>query len=375
MFENNKKRNGIVTVCLWLGILGYLTITISYIVTMYSENVPNTVLGLGLCSMLALADALGLLLMMRWSKNGFYLLVLSSILSAVVNFSVLKLDLLPSAAFLIVSAIWFVILQLRSGGKSVWSQLKRGWDSKHCRHIYQMVAVIEVILFVLTLVAFGNCQEDKKVNPIQINESEKVEPQPQTSSHNQEPTKDTASIQESSPKAPISMELTPIESEKESNQKPEKPSTESVKDDKAAKDCMTKSPSYDLNAAVKYLDTHNIWNEAEMSKYADLKNLNRQLIVSIHIGHSSLPHELCRKSKRLHEIERMLREYEHLRITLKNNDGQSRIRFHGKESSIEVTELFRSIEEAIKIQRAIKRRKEIEKSVSDSIKDRAPKFA
>jgi len=318
--------------------------------------------------MFALADALGVLLMLRWSKNGFYLLVLSAILSTVVNFSVLKMELLPSIAFLIASAIWLIVLQFRYRGKSLWSQLKSGWDYRHCRHIYQMVAVIEVILFVLTLTAFGNSQEDKMFTPVQINEPEKIDPKAQA------PAKDADSIQESSSKTYKHDELTPIESEKESLQKPEKPSKESAKESKKAKDDKAKSSSYDLNAAVKYLDTHDVWKESEMSKYDDLKNLNRQLIVSIHKGHSLLPHELCRKSKRLQEIERLLREYDHWRIQSKGYDEQFRIRFHGKESLIEVHQLIMDIRVAIDLIRKKERLRRLKKAVSDSIKDSAPSF-
>lgn len=375
MAENNKKRNSIVTIFLWLSILGYMAIMVSYMVTMFSSKMPNTVLGLGLCSMLALADALGLLLMMRWVKNGFYLLVLSSVLSSVVNLSVLKLNLLPSVTPLIASAIWFAILQLRFGGKSVWSQLRSGWDSKHCRHIYQMIAAIEIILFVLTLITFGNCKEDKVVSPVQINEPEKVEPEPQTPPHNHIPTKEIDSIQESSPKTPENEELAPIHSERESHQKPEKPSRESAKDSKASNDAKSKSTLYDLNAAAKYLDTHDVWEESEMSKYADLKGLNQHILMSIRRGRLMIPGILRHKSKRLQRLERLLMEHSNLCKSLKRN---SHINFKGSMSAINYLELVRSVEVDLKsLQRLKEINKEVEeyhKLISDSIKNTTPSF-
>jgi len=373
MADNKNKHNGIVSGCLWIGILGYLSISISYIVTMYGDYTSSTILGLGLCSMLALADTLGVLMLLRWSKNGFYLLVLSAALSVVVNLSVLRLGLLPSLYFLIVSAIWFIILQLRSGGKSVWSQLKNGWDSKHCRHIYQLFAIVEVILFVLTLLVFGNRAESSEGSPIKKDEQVKTEPQPLPPSPIKS-TKDVDSTQESSTKTPTHTKLPPIESEKASQKKFEKPSKESVKENKKAKDDKAKSSSYDLNAAVKYLDTHGVWKESEMSKYDDLKNLNRQLILSLHKGHSLLPHELCGKSKRLQEIERLLREYGHLRIQSKGYDEQSRIRFHGKETSIEVRQLIMDIRVTIDLIREKEKLRRLKEATSDSIKNSAPSF-
>lgn len=41
-------------------------------------------------------------------------------------------------------------------GVSAWSQLQSGWDGKHCRHLYQLFAAISAVLFILTMIAFGN---------------------------------------------------------------------------------------------------------------------------------------------------------------------------------------------------------------------------
>lgn len=129
-----------------------------------------------------------------------------------------------------------------------------------------------------------------------------------------------------------------------------------------------------MTEAAKYLDNHDVWDAKEMGKYLDLKDLNRLLIVSIHKGHSLIPRELCRKSERLQKIERLLREYEHLRIQSKGYDERVRIRFHGKESSIEVNQLIMDIQVAIKLMREKEGLQRLKEAASDSIKDSAPSF-
>lgn len=372
MTENNNKCNGFVSACLWFGILGYLAITVSYIVTMYGESFPNIILGVGLCSMLALADALGVLLLLRWSKNGFYLLVLSAVLSAVVNLSVLRLDLLPALYFLIASAIWFVILQHRSGGKSVWSQLKNGWDSKHCRHIYQLFAIVEVILFVLTLIAYGNRSVSPELPSIPKDEQIKTETLPTSPIKS---TEDVDSTQESSTKTPSDTELTPIESEKESRKEMEKNPHNLAKESNTSKNDKQEHTSYDLTAAARYLDTHDVWKESEMSKYDDLKDLNRQIKMSVLRGRPMISRNLCHKSKRLQRLENLLMEYDH---RSRKQKDRSHIKFPSSTSSINYYYLIMSVEDAIKrlrqIERIDKELDEHKEKISDSIKVYTPTF-
>lgn len=372
MPENNNKRNSFVSACLCFGILGYLTITVLYIVTMYEESSPNTILGLGLCSMLALADALGVLLLLRWSKNGFYLLVLSTALSAVVNLSVLRLNLLPSLYFLIASAILFVILQLRSDGKSVWNQLKNGWDSEHCRHIYQLFAMVEVILFVLTLIAYGNSSESSEGSSIPKDEQVKTEPQPLPTSPIKS-TEDVDSTQESSTKTP---ELTPIKSEKESRKEIEQNPHNPTKESNASKNGKLNNASFDLTEAVKYLDNHDVWDAKEMEKYADLKGLNKRIMESIRMGHSVIPKNLCNKSKKLGQIDRLLREYEHINIKKTSKlFPKVRIEYDGYTDKIQPNKIIMRIEKAIERKRKVKREIEAyEKLVSEEAQNTEPTF-
>ena len=84
------------------------------------------------------------------------MMVVSSIMAIVVNICVLKMDPVAMVGSLFAIVIWWAILQMKKDGVSAWSQLQSGWDGKHCRHLYQVFAAIGVILFILTLIAFGN---------------------------------------------------------------------------------------------------------------------------------------------------------------------------------------------------------------------------
>lgn len=138
---------------------------------------------------------------------------------------------------------------------------------------------------------------------------------------------------------------------------------ESAKDGKASKD-KSKSSSYDSNAAVKYLDTHDVWNESEMSKYDDLKNLNQQIIKSLLIGKWMISRNLY-KSKGLKRIEHLMREYDHL--SRKQKD-RFYIKFQSSTSSINYPGLIMDLIERTDTVRNNKKMNEYNEKVTDSIK-------
>lgn len=86
------------------------------------------------------------------------MMIVSSIIAIVVNICVLNMEPVAMIGSLFAIVIWWAILQIKKNGISAWNQLQSGWDGKHCRHLYQLFGVIGIILFVLTMVAFGNCR-------------------------------------------------------------------------------------------------------------------------------------------------------------------------------------------------------------------------
>lgn len=309
MIKGSKQRNVIITFILWLTILVNIAMTIGFVASMYATKAMDETLGLGLCSMFTFANVLGAILLLRWNKYGLGLIANSVILISIVYAYVLNLGFIPTFPFIGTVVLLFLILQIRKGGKSAWSQLNSGWDTRHCRHIYQIFVVIELILFILTLIAFG---DNKSKQP------------------NSEPTivlHDTIVIKEQNPEENIlrdSILVSPsVKSEnsclKTSNDKSDKDINDNQKSisDKVTSE---KSPrkSYSIDDAVWYLDTHDVWNVPEMNQYPDLRNLHRLLKLSLYSYRNRLPSKLTSKSKRLREISMMLEKIEYLSIN--NND-------------------------------------------------------
>ena len=346
MNKDSKRRNVIITVFLWLTILVNLAMTVGFIVSMYAANAMEETLGLGLCSMFTFANVLGAILLMRWNKYGLGLTVVSVSLLSIVYAYVLNIGLIPTLPFIGAVAILWLILQILKDGKSAWSQLKSGWDSRHCRHIYQIFAVVELILFILTLVAFGS-NKGKEPN---------TEPSPVL--------QDTIVVEKQNPVENNSRDSIPVadsvRSESPDFKNPtgqaEKPKSDGDKD-------ITEKNSentYSLEDAVRYLDIHEVWHISEMNKYPDLRQLDVYLRNSLHSCHDMLPSNLASKSKRLHEIRMLLREVEHLSIS---NDERIMSRLRSKSHRgistdiIEPNFIRKSLRETIQKARSYERSK------------------
>lgn len=317
---------------------------------MYDAKAMEETLGFGLCSMFTFANVFGAILLMRWNKNGISLMAISVILLSIVYGYVLNYWIVESISFIGAVAFLWLILLIRKGGKSAWSQLKPGWDSKHCRHIYQIFAVSEIILFILTLIAFG-CNKGKQPMP---------EPTPVL--------EDTIVITKQNPVENISRDsITVTDSinvESPDVDQPNKNTEADVADQVKQSECKTnseKSPNtYSLEDAARYLDTHNVWNVSEMNKYPDLRHLDEYLRKSLHSCLDMLPSKLAYKSNRLSEISRLLRELEHLSIS---NDKRIMSRLRSKShrgispDNIEPNLIRNSLRETIDEARSYERRK------------------
>lgn len=248
MIKGSKQRNVIITFILWLTILVNLAMTVGAIALMYDAKAIEETLGFGLCSMFTFANVLGAILLMRWNKNGISLIAISVILLSIVYGYVLNYWIVKTIPFIGAVAFLWLILQIRKGGKSAWSQLKSGWDSKHCRHIYQIFAVTELILFILTLIAFGG---NKSKQPI-------PEPTPVL--------EDTIVIAKQNPVENISRDSIPVTDSikvespdvDQPNKKTEADVADQVKQSES-KTNLEKSPNtYSLDDAARYLDIHNV---------------------------------------------------------------------------------------------------------------------
>lgn len=153
-----KQRHGCVTFWLWLITLMNLGMALYYSVLMFEAN-ASKILGFGLLSFLCVVNVLGGILLMRWNKLGFYMLLVTSIVAVMVNVGLFGLPSTTILSSLFAVLIWWAILQIRKNGVSAWKQMNGGWDYKHCRHLYQVFVGIIVFVFILTIIAVSSKHE------------------------------------------------------------------------------------------------------------------------------------------------------------------------------------------------------------------------
>lgn len=152
-----KERHKSVKFWLCIIIILNLCVAIFYAVKTFEAYKTEISLGYGLCSILGVINILGAILLLRWRKPGFYILLASTILCIFVNLFLLKALYVPG----IISFVTFVSLWLSLSAEtgeyeiSTWSQLESGWDYNRNRHIYQLFSIICIALFILTIIAIG----------------------------------------------------------------------------------------------------------------------------------------------------------------------------------------------------------------------------
>lgn len=79
--------------------------------------------GLALLALCGVGYMVSAILLLRWNRWGFYLMILSSMISLLVNLIMNEIPLLQTVSSLLGILIWWAILQIRYQGISVWKQL------------------------------------------------------------------------------------------------------------------------------------------------------------------------------------------------------------------------------------------------------------
>lgn len=158
--NESKQRHGCVNIWLWMAIISNVGLVIYYTASMFEALSEIESLGFGLLSVFAVLNVLGVILLLRWNKTGFYLFVVSSILTGLINVGILNMDAYMSISNVFAILMWWVMLQIRKNGVSAWKLLEGGWDYKHCRHLYQVFVGIIGILLVVTAIVYTGNHED-----------------------------------------------------------------------------------------------------------------------------------------------------------------------------------------------------------------------
>lgn len=147
--NEDKVRPGCVTAWLWVVVIANLLGCLFFAGSVFTTEGANAIIGYGLMSALSLLTVLSAILMMRWNKCGFYLSVIVALLIALVDIVFLKS--VESLRGLVSIAVWWAILQTKTDGVRVWHLMEGGWDYKHCRHLYQLFAVISALLLAMSI--------------------------------------------------------------------------------------------------------------------------------------------------------------------------------------------------------------------------------
>lgn len=152
--EEAKKRNGCITIWLWMAILMNTAFSIFYIAQMFETSISANALGFGFMSVFGIANILGAVLLMRWNKMGFYIFLISSVLASLLSMAVLNLAAADSLSSLLAIIIWYAILQIRKDGESAWSLMDSGWNYSENNKVYNIFGSSMILLVLLSFFAF-----------------------------------------------------------------------------------------------------------------------------------------------------------------------------------------------------------------------------
>lgn len=167
--ENLKQRHGCISAWLWLVIVANLCLGVGYFVTMF-DNEGSQGVGYGLLSALCCSFILGAILLMRWSKCGFYLMVFTSFLTIAVNTYLLNIEIVNNVLGVLSLLLWWAILQIKKNGVSAWKLMHTTWDYKHCRHLYQVFSILMFVIVLISVIHTINSSEVKENDTIEKKE-------------------------------------------------------------------------------------------------------------------------------------------------------------------------------------------------------------
>lgn len=111
-------------------------------------------------AMTALVNSIGLTLLIRWRHAGFFIMLAMGICSTIalmITCAGWLMHLMgemglvfPLLLILGHIGILFILLHIKSNGKSLWSRMTSGFDWAHFRHIYQLSSVVLVAIMICT---------------------------------------------------------------------------------------------------------------------------------------------------------------------------------------------------------------------------------
>ena len=151
--EELKQRHGCVTFWLWLVQVVNAFITLVFIFNMFETALYQAPISEGVLAMLSTCNVFASLLLMKWNKTGFYIFIVSTVLTLLVSLFKLNVNLTESLYSIVGIAIWWAMLQIKHNGVTAWSMMSDGLDFDRCRNVY--LAFVSTLSFQLLLLLFA----------------------------------------------------------------------------------------------------------------------------------------------------------------------------------------------------------------------------
>ena len=151
--EELKQRHGCVTFWLWLVLVVNAFITLVFILNMFETALHQAPISNGVLAMLSTCNVFASLLLMKWNKTGFYIFIVSTVLTLLVGLFKLNVNMTESLYSIVGIAIWWAMMQIKHNGVTAWSMMSDGLDFDRCRNVY--LAFVSTLSFQLLLLLFA----------------------------------------------------------------------------------------------------------------------------------------------------------------------------------------------------------------------------
>lgn len=126
---------------------------------------------LGVLSIFALFKVLGILLMIKWDRYGYYVFSICSFVSAFIIISLLKQNIVFGITEIAIACFTYGVLLTKKDDISAWKYMDDGWDYKHCRHIYQLFGFFVFLFAVLTCIYVNPQAEETSSKDVEVPDS------------------------------------------------------------------------------------------------------------------------------------------------------------------------------------------------------------
>lgn len=166
---DKKERASILSLFLKAALSVNVLVIIIGFTMLFITNDTYGVYASSICTISALFNCIGLILLLRWHYSGIFPIVIASIVSTVsisitcagwlqYAFGTFGL-VIPYLALGMYLFLLFSLLFFKAKGKTAWQQMEAGFDYKHFRHIYQLSTVIIIAIGITAYCVMPNQPE------------------------------------------------------------------------------------------------------------------------------------------------------------------------------------------------------------------------